>query len=266
MIRALIAAAAVAVLPGYFWAAVLRPASGLADRLAYSTAISMASVPVIAISISRIAGTGITLWVALVSVAVVLASGVLTFVLKGPAPGAASAALPRPDPIRNPATVALIAVVLVLVLAIGLSSRPSGWLLLVTVAGIALAGALAAWPTPVPPRRPATGSDPMTIPTAVARTLSMGPAGVMPPATGPAPAPEPTPAGLPAPATIPAAAGKQAAPDDIADASGRSPAGATGCGTPRWRLCWCSPPPVSTTASSASTGRICAAATSSITQ
>jgi hypothetical protein len=222
MIRALIAAAAVAVLPGYFWAAVLRPASGLADRLAYSTAISMASVPVIAISISRIAGTGITLWVALVSVAVILASGVITFVLKGPAPGAASAALPRPDPIRNPATVALIAVVLVLVLAIGLASRPSGWLLLVTVAGIALAGALAAWPAPVPPRRPGTGSDPMTIPTAATRTLSMGPAGVMPPATGSAPAPEPTPAGLPAPATIPAAADKKAAPDDIADAPDRS--------------------------------------------
>jgi hypothetical protein len=222
MIRALIAAAAVAVLPGYFWAAVLRPASGLADRLAYSAVLSMASVPVIAITIARIAGTGITLWVALASVALVLASGILIFVVKGPAPGAASAALPRADLTGNPATLALIAVVLVLVLAVGLSSRAPGWLLLVTVAGIVLAGALAAWPTPVPPRGQAIESDPMTIPTSVRRTASMGPAGAGLPATGgPAPAAEPTLTRSPAPSTMPTAAGKQAAPDGIAGTSDR---------------------------------------------
>ena len=48
LIRALLAALAAGVAPGYFWAAVLRPASGLAERLTYSAAISMASVPAIA--------------------------------------------------------------------------------------------------------------------------------------------------------------------------------------------------------------------------
>ena len=63
LIRAVLAATAAAVLPGYFWAAVFRPTSGLGERLAYSTAVSMASVPVIAVIIARAAGTGVTLWV-----------------------------------------------------------------------------------------------------------------------------------------------------------------------------------------------------------
>ena len=152
MIRAFFAAAAVAVLPGYFWATVLRPATGLGERLAYSTVISMASVPVIAIAGARIAGTGISLWVALASVAVVFASGALVFMLKGPAPGLASAALPRPDPVRNCATMALIAAIFALAFATALSSHPPGWLLLATGAGVAAAGALAAWPAPATPR------------------------------------------------------------------------------------------------------------------
>jgi len=79
LIRAVLAAAAAAVLPGYFWAAVLRPTSGLGERLAYSTALSMASVPVFAVVIARVAGTGVTLWVALVSVLIVFGTGALVY-------------------------------------------------------------------------------------------------------------------------------------------------------------------------------------------
>ena len=68
LIRAWPAAAAAVVLPGYCWALVLRPASGIGERLAFSTAWSMATVPAIAVLLARAAGTGITLWVALASV------------------------------------------------------------------------------------------------------------------------------------------------------------------------------------------------------
>ena len=66
LIRALLAGAAGAVLPGYFWAAVLRPTSGLGERLAWSTGLSMASV------------------------LIVFGSGLLVYRLKGPATGTAA--------------------------------------------------------------------------------------------------------------------------------------------------------------------------------
>jgi uncharacterized membrane protein len=56
LIRALLAALAAGVAPGYFWAAVLRPASGLAERLTYSAVLSMASVPAIAVLLARATG------------------------------------------------------------------------------------------------------------------------------------------------------------------------------------------------------------------
>ena len=36
LVRAALAAAAAGVLPGYFWAVVLRPTGGLAERLTYA--------------------------------------------------------------------------------------------------------------------------------------------------------------------------------------------------------------------------------------
>jgi len=219
MIRAFFAAAAVAVLPGYFWATVLRPATGLGERLAYSTVISMASVPVIAIAGARIAGTGISLWVALASVAVVFASGALVFMLKGPAPGLASAALPRPDPVRNSATMALIAAIFALAFATALSSHPPGWLLLATGAGVAAAGALAAWPAPATPRGKVVEPNPMTMPTTVIRPAPTGPAGAPRSVAGPSPAAESARAGLPGPGTVSAPAGNLAVPGSIAGRS-----------------------------------------------
>src|SRR5277367_2051443 len=61
LFRALCAAAAAVVLPGYFWAALLRPAGGLAERLGYSSALSLATVPVVALVLARLAGSGVTL-------------------------------------------------------------------------------------------------------------------------------------------------------------------------------------------------------------
>ena len=81
--RAFLGAIAAGVLPGYFWAGFLRPAGGLGERLAWSAALSMASVPVLALVVARAAGTGVTLWVAIVSIAVVLGSGALARIVRG---------------------------------------------------------------------------------------------------------------------------------------------------------------------------------------
>ena len=142
LIRALLAAVAAGVAPGYFWAAVLRPASGLAERLTYSAVLSMASVPVVAVLLARAAG-GVTLWVALAAVGIVFGAGLLAYLLKGAAHGDGSPVLPSPDVVRDPRVLLLIAGVFVLALVTMLHRPAPGWLLLVTAAGLILTGALA---------------------------------------------------------------------------------------------------------------------------
>jgi hypothetical protein len=178
MIRALLAAGAGVVLPGFFWAAVLRPACGLGERLAYSTVLSMGLVPVVAIVIARATGTGITLWVAIASVAVVFGSGAILFAWKGPASKSISGLLPRPGPVRDLRIMALVAAVfgLALVTTLRLHGQnlqvvtPSTprLLIVLTVAGLVVAGILVAWPrlgppAPDPPGEPrAPGARPAT--------------------------------------------------------------------------------------------------------
>ena len=154
LIRAVLAAAAAAVLPGYFWAAVLRPTSGLGERLAYSTAVSMASVPVLAVIIARAAGTGITLWIALVSVLAVFGTGLLAFRIKGPAPGSAAPLLPLPAPCRDPRVLTLIAGALAVALVMMAARRPPVLVLLVIAVALLAGGALLAWPRPEPQAGP----------------------------------------------------------------------------------------------------------------
>lgn len=162
LIRAWPAAAAAAVLPGFFWARVLRPASGLGERLAFSTAISMAAVPPVAVVLARAAGSGIALWVALVAVLLVFGSGALALWLKGGAGGPAGPVLPRPARVRDPLTLVLIAVALLLALVSTLRPHASGWLPLLTAVVVIVAGVCAGWgpntgePEPTPVARAAT--------------------------------------------------------------------------------------------------------------
>jgi hypothetical protein len=159
LIRALLAAAAGAVLPGYFWAAVLRPTSGLGERLAYSTAVSMASVPTIAVILARVARTGFELWVALAAVLIVFGTGLLAFRLKGPAPGTAAPVLRMPEPTRNPWVLALVAAALLVGVVLMASRRPPVALLALVAVALLAGGALLAWhrlaapeePSPAPP-------------------------------------------------------------------------------------------------------------------
>ncbi len=61
LVRALLAAVLVGVLPGYFWACVLSASSDLAERLALSPALSVTLVPATILVPARIFGTGLTL-------------------------------------------------------------------------------------------------------------------------------------------------------------------------------------------------------------
>ena len=129
LLRALCAAIAAVVLPGYFWAALLRPAGGLAERLGYSCALSLATVPVVALVLARLAGSGISLWIALASVVLVFGSGALALLWRGAAPGTAEPILRAPGAIRDPRALALLAVAFVAALVSVLHSSPApGWL------------------------------------------------------------------------------------------------------------------------------------------
>ncbi len=129
LLRALCAAIAAVVLPGYFWAALLRPAGGLAERLGYSCALSLATVPVVALVLARLAGSGISLWIALASVVLVFGSGALALLWRGTAPGTAEPILRAPGAIRDPRALALLAVAFVAALVSVLHSSPApGWL------------------------------------------------------------------------------------------------------------------------------------------
>src|SRR2546429_9263459 len=142
--RAVAAAVAVGVLPGYFWAAVLAPRAGLAERLPWSSVLSVASVPAVALALAKAAHTGVTLWVAIGAVALVAGSGALAFAARGPARSPADPALPRPAPIRSPGVLAVaftaFAAALITVVAALLHQRVPGPLLALIALLVATAG------------------------------------------------------------------------------------------------------------------------------
>src|SRR5262249_35977737 len=218
LIRALLAATAGAVLPGYFWAAVLRPASGLGERLAYSTAVSMASVPAIAVILARVARTGIELWVAVAAVLIVFGTGLVAFRLKGPAPGTAAPVLRMPEPTRDPRVLGLVAAALLAGLVLMASRHPPVALLALVTVVLLAGGALMAWPRPAGPEYP-----PPARPPGAGGFLSAPPPGPAEPATpgsGPSAPASPAP-GSPASAT--SAAGSSAPPLSAARPSAPPP-------------------------------------------
>ncbi len=141
------------MLPGYFWACFLRRTDGLAERLTYSTALSLATVPALALGLARILHTGISLTVAIVTVLLVAGSGALackiwgTAAARGPVP---PPVLPRLGAIRDGRALALIAAAIGLALAVALGLPSSGWLLLVILAALVVAGLLAQGRAPAP--------------------------------------------------------------------------------------------------------------------
>src|SRR5215218_10704279 len=87
LMRALLAATVVALLPGWFWSRVLLSggSSYFYERLTYSIALSMALVPALALIPTRLLGMGVSLSVSLVCAGVVFFSGLGVYVVVGSA-------------------------------------------------------------------------------------------------------------------------------------------------------------------------------------
>jgi hypothetical protein len=119
LIRAFPAAVLVGVVPGYFWAKCLAPSADLYERIAYSTALSMALVPTAALLQARVFGTGVTFSIAAVSVVAVFATGYAACLGLGPA-GYADGPAPEPPP-SPPGAYALVPLLAAFALLPGLA-------------------------------------------------------------------------------------------------------------------------------------------------
>ncbi|MGI8540508.1 MAG: hypothetical protein ACR2N0_12160 [Rubrobacteraceae bacterium] len=106
LISALLAAVAVAVAPGWFWAGFLSDRADRAERLAFSVALSMGMVSALALALSSLFGSGVTLAVAIASILAVFLSGLAAHLFFGRAkaseePLAGHAAEPPPDRVEG---------------------------------------------------------------------------------------------------------------------------------------------------------------------
>lgn len=180
LLRGLLAAAVAGVLPGYFWAVVLTPRSDLAERLTWSSVLSVASVPVIALLLARLAGTGVTLWVALGSVALVAGSGALALAVRGPARVPSGPVLPRAPAVRDSRALALVGIAVAGALAVVLITvqhrRVPGWLLVAVAVLLVVAGAVAVWTARPKPQNAAGPAEKVDAPGPAEEADSPGPA------------------------------------------------------------------------------------------
>jgi hypothetical protein len=163
LIRGLCAAVIAIPLPGYFWAVLLCPAGGLAERLAYSCGLSMATVPVVALILAHLAGSGITLWIAIASVGIVLTSGALAASWKRAAPATAGPILPSPPVIRDSRALVLLILAFLVAFIWGVRTGPiSAWPILLILVLLVLAAVLARRPadTAAFPAEPGPATDP----------------------------------------------------------------------------------------------------------
>ena len=180
LLRGLLAAVVAGVLPGYFWAVVLTPRSDLAERLTWSSVLSVASVPVIALLLAKIAGTGVTLWVALGSVALVAGSGALALAVRGPARVPSGPVLPGAPAVRDSRVLALAGIAFVGALAVVLITvqhrRVPGWLLVAVAVLLVVAGAVAVWTARPKPQDAAGPVEEARSPARAEQAGSPGPA------------------------------------------------------------------------------------------
>ena len=111
VIRTLLVAILVGLLPGYFWAKCLAPPADYAARIAYSVALSVTLVPAAALLQTGLLDTGVTLQVAAVSVSTVFVTGLAAYLWLGvPASIDSSPLAPSPPPPGVYASIPLVAV------------------------------------------------------------------------------------------------------------------------------------------------------------
>jgi hypothetical protein len=116
LIRALPVAVVVYLLPGWFWARLLRASTDRAEQAAFSVALSMTLVPAVLLVPTRVFGVGITLAAAVAAPFLVFSAGLLVYLRFGPAKGSDAPIAPLPP---SPGTLALSLLAAALTLALG---------------------------------------------------------------------------------------------------------------------------------------------------
>ena len=124
VVRALAAAVVVGVLPGWFWAECLDATSDRAERLAYSVAFSTTLVPTAALVQARLFGVGVTPVITVVSVLLVLATGLTGYLKFGPAKESDEPLVSRPVSLDLLSLIPLV-IASALVLAVLLGAVPT---------------------------------------------------------------------------------------------------------------------------------------------
>ena len=140
LIRALLAAVLVGVLPGWFWARCLCATVDRPERLAYSVGFSIALVPTLALVQARLFGTGITLPITVVSVVLVLGTGLAIYLKFASAKGLEAPLAVRLAPLELPTLVPLVGAA-VLVLGNLLGDVPRYWVMPLAALLVLSAGA-----------------------------------------------------------------------------------------------------------------------------
>ncbi len=124
LVLALPAAVLVGVLPGWFWAGCLGATSDRVEQLAYSVALSATLVPTAALLQARLFGVGVTPAITVVSVLLVLATGLTSYLKFGPAKGSDEPLVSRPVSLDLLSLIPLI-LASALVLAVLLGAVPT---------------------------------------------------------------------------------------------------------------------------------------------
>ena len=144
LIQALPAILLIGVLPGWFWARILLRSDDLAERLAYTIALSITLVPTAALLQVYLFATGVTLTVTLVSAALVFLAGLAFYLLSGPAKKGEEPICSLPSPPGFSTLVPLVgALALALVMLLGLA--PGEWLMIPIAVLVLAAGAAYLW-------------------------------------------------------------------------------------------------------------------------
>jgi hypothetical protein len=135
------AALLVCVLPGWFWARCLLASEDLAERLVYTTALSVTLVPTVALLQTYLFATGVTFAVTVVSVALVFLAGLALYLIVGQAEGKEEPLSKAPSPPGLPTLAPLVAA-LALALVMFLGYAPGVWFM-IPIAALVLAACAA---------------------------------------------------------------------------------------------------------------------------
>ena len=142
LIRVVPAVVIAAVVPGYFWSRCLFAAADYAERLVYSTTLSMALVPAVTLVPARVFGLGVTLPAAVGSALFVLVSGFAAYAAFGAAKMPENPAAPPPSLTAPALALVVVAAGLALPASLGFYG---GWLLVILSGVLALFAGLLTW-------------------------------------------------------------------------------------------------------------------------